>query len=272
MLKRLGALLSLALVPALGAPFGAAIAQEPAANVNVIAGAPVYDPAGELVGPVESVSGGNAVIGLDGGPIALPVTSFGKGEKGLLISVSRAELVAARDKAASAQANAVEAAVQPGAEVRGVNGATVLATVKQVDADGVIVSTPAGDVKLPRSAFFLSPSGLAMSFSPAQFADALKQAAEGRAKVDAAVASALKPGVTVYSAKGSQILGTVKSVDRETVTLATDQGDVPVARSAFIMSPKGLAAAYAAEQFADAVAATSEDGATASDKRQKSAQ
>src|SRR3546814_7302024 len=52
----------------------------------------------------------------------------------------------------------------------------VLGKVKSASADAVVVTTPGGDdVSLPRSAFLMSPTGLAAAYTADQFAAAVAQ-------------------------------------------------------------------------------------------------
>jgi hypothetical protein len=254
MRKRMEIVTFFALALAAAAP---AAAQAPAGEpVDLSVGQMVFDSQGNQIGAIESRTGTNVIIALDGGPIALPAASFGKGEKGPILSVTRADLVAARDKMAGEQTAALNAALTIGADVRGAKGAAILGKVKLVEASDIVITTADGDVKIPRSAFFMSPSGLAMNYTPDQFAAVMTQVRESSAARDSAIASALQPGAEVRSIKGSVVLGTVKSFDAGQVVVATSGGDVSIARSAFTMSPQGLAAAYTADQFADAVAKT----------------
>ena len=59
------------------------------------AGAEVRDPEGGLVGTVESVDEDGAVVSTGNVRAKLPFGSFGKNDRGLVISLSRAELEAA---------------------------------------------------------------------------------------------------------------------------------------------------------------------------------
>src|SRR3546814_2953316 len=57
--------------------------------------------------------------------------------------------------------------------VRSLKGTAVLGKVKSASADAVVVTTPSGDdVSLPRSAFLMSPAGLAAAYTADQFAAA----------------------------------------------------------------------------------------------------
>lgn len=248
--------LSLGMALAAGAPAMAqgTPAAAPAAGPNLAPGTVVYDSEGATIGPVASDAGDNVVVTLNGKPVTLPKNAFAKGEKGPTITVTVAQLTAAVDQAAAASAQALDAALKPGAEVRSANGSTVLGTVKLADASGVVVTTPTGDVKVPKNAFFVAQNGLQTSFTADQFAAAMQQASQASAADDAAVTAALKPGAEVRGLQGTAVLGTVKSFDAANVVVTTTSGDVALPRSAFSMGASGLTAAYTADQFAAAVA------------------
>src|SRR3546814_15642386 len=97
--------------------------------------------------------------------------------------------------------------------------------VKLVAADGVVLTTPTGDVKLPRTAFFIGQAGLATSFTAEQFAAAMQQVNTAAAADDAAVAAALVAGTDVRSPQGPALLGTVKSASPDAVVLTPPSGD-----------------------------------------------
>ncbi len=227
-----------------------------AATVNLTAGTKVFDSEGAELGTVASIAGANVVVDLgEGKQVTLPSNAFGQLEKGPTIGATKAQVVAAVDQANAGSEAKLTEALQPGADVRGVGGATILGKVKLVAQDGVVMTTPTGDVKLPRNAFFVGQTGLATSFTAEQFAAAMKEVNTAAAADDAAVAAALTPGAEVRSLKGAAVLGKVKSASADAVVVTTATGDdVSLPRSAFLMSPTGLAAAYTAEQFAAAVA------------------
>src|SRR3546814_11998023 len=95
----------------------------------------------------------------------------------------------------------------PGADIHGANGTTVLGKVKLVEGDNVVVTTPTGDVKLSKSAFFVSQAGLATNFTAEQFASAMQQANQAAAADDAAVTAALQHCAGVPSLQGAPLLG-----------------------------------------------------------------
>ena len=249
------ATLSLGTAAIVAAP---ALAQDAAAAVSadIAVGAKVFDSAGAELGTVTTADGTNVVVDLGAGKqVTLPKTAFGMLEQGPTIGATKADVIAAVDQASAGNEAKLTAALQPGADVRGVNGTTILGKVKLAAADGVVLTTPTGDVKLPRTAFFVGEAGLATSFTAEQFAAAMQQVNTAEAADDAAVSAALVAGTDVRSLNGAAVLGKVKSASATAVVVTTPTGDdVSLPRSAFNMSPAGLAAAYTAEQFAAAVA------------------
>jgi hypothetical protein len=172
-----------------------AIAQDAAApaGVTLNTGTTVYDSAGAVIGTVSSNDGTNSVINMGDQQIALPNASFGAGEKGPAIGVTLEQLTAGiAQQKATAQA-AVTAALVPGASVKSLNGTAEVGTVKSADADGVILTTTEGDVRLPSNSFFIAAHGLSSSFTAEQFAAAIAQAKpEAGAEVSAEVAQPAK--------------------------------------------------------------------------------
>ena len=65
-----------------------------ATAADVKSGVTVYDQSGGMVGKIDSVSGGNAVVKAGDVRAAIPITSFAKNDKGLVISMTKAELEA----------------------------------------------------------------------------------------------------------------------------------------------------------------------------------
>lgn len=246
--------ISLGMAAIVAAPAQAQDAAAAAPTLDLAPGTIVYDSEGAAIGPIASDAGDNVVVTMGDSPVTLPKNAFAKGDKGPAITITLAQLSAAVGKAAADNAAALDAAIQPGADVRSANGSAVLGKVKLADATGVVVTTPTGDVKVPKSAFFVSQTGLSTSFTAEQFAAAMQQVNSASAADDAAVTAALKPGVDVRGLNGTAVLGTVKSFDAANVVVATASGDVALPRSAFNMGDSGLVAAYTADQFAAAVA------------------
>lgn len=75
-----------------GAEAGATVLADPS---DIRVGAEVRDPEGGLVGTIESVDSDGAVVTTGQARAKLPLGSFGKNDRGLVISLTRAELEAA---------------------------------------------------------------------------------------------------------------------------------------------------------------------------------
>lgn len=191
------ATLSLGTAAIVAAP---AMAQDAAAaTVDLSVGTKVFDSEGAELGTVTSAQGANVVVDLGAGKqVTLPSNAFGKLEQGPTIGATKAQVVAAVDQAAAGSDAKLTAALQPGADVRSATGSAVVGKVKLAEADGVVLTTPTGDVKLPRNAFFVGQAGLATSFTAEEFAAAVAQAIttpapQADATAEAATADVNKP-------------------------------------------------------------------------------
>ena len=170
-------------------------AAAPAAAIDLSVGTKVFDSAGADLGTVTSVQGANVVVDLGAGKqVTLPNTAFGKLEQGPTIGATKAQVVAAVDQAAAGNDAKVAAALQPGADVQSAKGSAIVGKVKLVEADGVVLTTTTGDIKLPRNAFFVGQSGLATSFTAEQFAAAVAQATATPAPAETTTAAPEQPG------------------------------------------------------------------------------
>jgi hypothetical protein len=163
---------AVAAAPALAQPAPAAAP----AGVTRTPGTTVYDSEGQAIGPIDSSDGATVVVTVGDRPAALPASAFMQTDKGTAITLTLAQLNAALDQQAAAADAQLTAALQPGADIKGVNGASVVGKVKTADAEGVVVTTAGGDVRLPRKAFFVAAHGLSTSFSAEQFAAAVAEA------------------------------------------------------------------------------------------------
>jgi hypothetical protein len=170
-----------------------------AATVDLSVGTKVFDAEGAELGTVTSAQGANVVVDLGAGKqVTLPSNAFGKLEQGPTIGATKAQVVAAVDQAAADSDAKLTAVLQPGADVRSAHGAAIVGKVKLAQADGIVLTTPTGDVKLPRKAFFIGQAGLATSFTAEEFAAAVAQAItppapQADAAAEAATADANKP-------------------------------------------------------------------------------
>jgi hypothetical protein len=73
----------------------------PAGDADLARGAAVNDPAGKLVGTVDSTLGDNVVLSLGKQKVQIPKASIGKTDSGLMVTVTRQQLEAAIAKKAS---------------------------------------------------------------------------------------------------------------------------------------------------------------------------
>lgn len=129
-----------------------------AQTAAVVAGATVYGPQGAVVGKIDAVSGGNAVLNTGAHSVTIPVASFAKNSKGLLIGATKAQIDAAGEAAEQAAAQRLAAAMIPGAAVHTTDNVAV-GTIKSVEADGqVVVNRPDGNpFALKKDAFAIDP-------------------------------------------------------------------------------------------------------------------
>ena len=151
-----------------------------AATPALAIGATVYEPGGTVIGTIDAINPDGVIVSTGTSKVAIPAASFGIGDKGPVLAATRAQLDGAAAQAAAATLATLKASLVPGAEIRGVAGANVVGSVKSLDAEFVVVTTPRGEVRLPITAFGNTPKGLVIGMSSAEF--------------DAAVAAATKAG------------------------------------------------------------------------------
>jgi len=147
-----------------------------AAAAQVSPGTSVTDSTGAAVGTVTSVSAGIAVVDTGAVKASIPVSSFGKSDKGLVLGMSKAQLEAAARGAQAAPGvpAQAQAELKPGTAVLDATGGSV-GTIASVDADTVTVATPNVKARLPKSSLALGPKGAVISMTQAQ----LEAAARG---------------------------------------------------------------------------------------------
>lgn len=157
-----------------------AMAQAPdapkqAAGPDLAPGAAVFDPQGGEVGRIESISGDTVILDTGASKATLPKSAFGTSAKGPSVNATKAQIdtmVAAANAKATA---ALDAALVPGAEIRGKAGA-VVGTVKELTADGVVIDRQAGPVTLTKKAFTLAQGTLTIAMTAAELDAAAKAA------------------------------------------------------------------------------------------------
>lgn len=173
-----GAALGAVLVPAVSAQTSAPAPAQTAAGPTV--GATVYDAQGAEVGKIESVADGNAVVFTGTNRGTIPLSSFGTSPKGPTLGMTRAQLDEAAVKAAAAAIEQLRARLTPGTEVRGTAGA-VVAKVKALDGDNVVMTTSRGEVRVPVTGVGVNAQGVFIGMTQAEF-DAAVAANAGAAQ------------------------------------------------------------------------------------------
>jgi|GEM_PF-5713015 len=158
-----------------------------AAKVEVTVGAPVYDAQGQQVGTIEKIDGATAVLNTGKHSASLATASFGRNEKGLLVSMTREQLDAAVEAAAAKSQAGLETALVAGAAVHSSDDQP-LGTIKSVSPDGVVSVDRNGKVfALRKDSFTLGANGVRINATTAQIDAAIAQQA-------AAAPATAKPG------------------------------------------------------------------------------
>lgn len=160
------------------APVLAQAVAPPAAQAPSLApGATVYDPAGGVVGTIESVVGDIVVVSTGSNKVSLAKNVFGTGPKGPIVATTKAQLDAAAAQAAGNAAVALKTKLVPGAPIHGASG-SVVGTVKAVVDKFVDLDTPKGAVRLPMTAFTVGTAGeIVIGMTAEQFDAAVAAAA-----------------------------------------------------------------------------------------------
>ncbi|WP_157217042.1 hypothetical protein [Flavisphingomonas formosensis] len=165
------------------APESTATASSAAAgstSVAVTAGAPVFDQTGGTVGKIDTVEGQFAVLATDKSKVRLPLTSFAKGDKGLIIGMTKDQIDAAASGASASMQKDPTKLVTVGATVKDTSGGTV-GTIKEVDAQYALIATANKEVRLPITAFGAGTDGPVIAMTAAQLDQAASAAGGGQA-------------------------------------------------------------------------------------------
>lgn len=127
---------------------------------DVTAGAMVYGPEGNEVGTIESVADGQAVLDTGKHKVPLGVASFGEGETGLTITVTKAQINQMMDEQVAAANAQRDAALLVGAAVMTADGQAA-GMVKEIDdeIDAIVVERETGLVTLKREHFAVDGNG-----------------------------------------------------------------------------------------------------------------
>lgn len=157
----------------------AAPAQSAAATATPTVGAKVYDTQGAEVGTVEKVDGANAVVFTGTKRATLPGNAFAKNDKGLVISMSQAQLNAAVAAAEAKTTGALETALVADAAVKSKDG-TAVGTVQKVEGENVTLAlTGGGPVTVTKQYLTVGADGaLALTMNAAEFKSAVAAASQ----------------------------------------------------------------------------------------------
>lgn len=144
------------------------------------------------------------------------------------------------------------AQVTAGATVYDTAGA-VVGQITQVVNGAAAVNTGSVQVGVPVGNFAAGPNGPVLGMTKAQLEAAAQQ---GAAQGAEATRAALVPGAEVRGVGGTTVIGTVKAVDGDNVTITSAKGgDVRLPVSGFAKGPNGLIVGLSAADFDKAVAA-----------------
>lgn len=174
----------------------------PAAAAAPAVGATVTGKDNQPAGTIAQITAEAVVIDTGTNKVPVPVASIGTSPKGPTIQMTKAELDAAFAKAAADAQASMQ--LTPGTMVHGTDNA-MLGTVKAADAEFVTVTTPKGEVKLPRSGF--APGGnntVRVGVTAQQLDDALASSATPAATTEAAPAEAAAPAADATPAAKSK--------------------------------------------------------------------
>lgn len=141
------------------------------------AGATVYDTSGGTVGTIESIEGDFATVATSKNKVRLPLSSFGKGEKGPLLAMTAEQLDAAAAAATPAPA-AAPPALAVGMVVKDSAGAEA-GKIESVDGDFAVLATTKSKVRLPVASFGAGKDGPVIGMTAAQLDQAAAAAAGG---------------------------------------------------------------------------------------------
>lgn len=154
-------------VVALGASPGMSTSYAPAAAISP--GTQVVDVAGNPVGTVQSVRGGELIVKTDRHEVRLPARSFTPDKGKLVFGMTRDALNRATDAM-------LAKALLPGAAVHGKNGA-LIGQIEAIDGQFVTIELQSGEtIRLPRQAVGPGRNGAVLGITTAELEQMVKQA------------------------------------------------------------------------------------------------
>jgi hypothetical protein len=140
----------------------------PAAATSPSVGATVFGAGGERIGTIASLTADAAVIDNGTNQAAVPLNAFAADANGFKITLTKAQFDTAAAQAAAQSQGQLKAALVAGAQVKAVDGATVIGTVKAVEGELVTLNTTKGDIRVPVKGFAVGANGLVSGLTPAQ--------------------------------------------------------------------------------------------------------
>lgn len=159
-----------ALAATLALTFGAGVA-----NAQEV-GATVMGNDGIQIGTVTANDGANAVVDTGKHQVPLAVESFGEGDNGYTLNITKAELDAMMDEEVARREAALAAALVVGAEVATADDVS-LGTIDEMSDAGITMVQDGSPLTLPREMFALDTDGTVMVLA-------------NKADIDAAIAAA----------------------------------------------------------------------------------
>jgi hypothetical protein len=139
----------------------------------ITVGATVKDTNGGVVGTVTKLAGDNVVVDTGTHKVTIPIQSFADTPQGPLLALTKSQLDASVEQAEAAQKARLANAIQPGATLRGSQGA-VLGSIAALDGEFVMVQGEVGQARIPKADLYLAADGLHFGMTAAQFAEAVK--------------------------------------------------------------------------------------------------
>lgn len=145
-----------------------------------------------------------------------------------------------------------------GATVLGASGERI-GTIDSVTAEAAVIDNGTNKAAVPLNAFAADAAGLKITLTKAQFDAAAEQAA---AQAESQLKSQLVAGAQVKAADNTTVIGTVKSVAGDIVTLTTTKGDIQVPMKGFAVGSTGIVSGLTPAQIEAAAGSAAQPPAT----------
>lgn len=184
---------------------GAAATSAPAATATPTVGAKVYDPQGAEVGSIEKVDAANAVVYTGTKRATLPLSAFANNDKGLLISMSQAQLNSAVAAAEAQTTSTMDAKLVADAPIKSKDGTSV-GKVQKIEGDNVTISLTDGNPVTVTKQYLTvgADGGLALTMNAAEFKSAVSAASQSATSTGAATSTKADTSAKSGTAKPSK--------------------------------------------------------------------